>query len=73
MIILEIEHNELFREHVRNLGTLSFDNAKFGVEYNKNKDAIIIYCTLASIIHECIIFCDIVMFHEKSEAQQPLF
>jgi hypothetical protein len=38
-----------------------------------NKDAIIIYCTLALIPQECIIFGDIIMFHIQDEIEQTLF
>jgi hypothetical protein len=44
-----------------------------GIDTRCNKNAIIIYCTLAPIPHECIIPCDIVLFHGKYEVQQMLF
>ncbi len=44
-----------------------------GIYTRCDKDAIIIYCTFAPIPHECIILCDIVLFHGKYEVQQTLF
>jgi hypothetical protein len=44
-----------------------------GIHPRCNKDAIIIYCTLVPIPHECIILCVIVLFHGKDEVQQTLF
>jgi hypothetical protein len=38
-----------------------------------NKYVIIIYCILALIPHEAIIFCHIIMFHEQDETKQTLF
>ncbi len=43
------------------------------VDTRCNKHAIIVYCTLAPIPHECIILCDIVMLHMKDEVQQTVF
>jgi hypothetical protein len=37
-----------------------------------NKNVIIIYCTLAPIPWECIIFGDIIMFHIQNEVEQAL-
>ncbi len=44
-----------------------------GIHTRRNKDVIIIYCTLAPIPHECMIPCDIVLFHGKYGVQQMLF
>jgi hypothetical protein len=44
-----------------------------GIHTRCNKNAIIIYCTFVPIPHECIILCDIVLFHGKDEVQQTLF